>query len=114
MLKFANDLAKEQMQVTLEALKNAPPELSKKLKESLVNKLKYLSNYACHGEAQRDQTICLLYKDFEPYSFLFTMKRKNAFGEYDDWFSGGLIFHSDMCGKSSIVLEDVHGWSIHT
>jgi hypothetical protein len=40
MLKFANDLAKEQMQVTLEALKNAPPELSKKLKESLVNKLK--------------------------------------------------------------------------
>jgi hypothetical protein len=116
MLRFADKLAKEQMQVTLKALKNAPPELSKKLKESLVNKLRYLSNYACYvdDKLQRDQTICMLFKDFEPYSFIFTMKRKNASGGYDDWFSGGLIFHDDMCGRSSVVLENVHGWSVHT
>lgn len=112
MLKFANDMAKQQMQTILKELKNAPPEVADKLMASLVDKFKYLSRYACQNDAKFTQ--CVLYKDHEPFSFIFTMRRKNDQGEYKDWFAGGLIFHSDTCGKLSIVLENVHGWSVHT
>ena len=98
------------------ALEKAPADVQKKLRESLAHSLRYLATYACQEDHKN--TECVLYPDFEQFSFAFMMKRKNEIGEYKNWFNGGLIFHGqyDNFGGtgSSITLEAVHGWSIHT
>lgn len=88
--------------------------LSNKLKEQLD----YLDNYG-----GRDKTKCLLYKDWAPLSFRFTMQKKNESGALEHWFIGGLIFHSphDNFGDGgmpslSVSLDDSGEtrWEIHT
>ena len=91
------------------------------LREQLDEKLKYLDEYAEHGD--RGKTVCRLGKDFAPYSFAFTMlKRTSTEGkEYEYFFNGGLLFHDPHDGGGSgsfptlaVTLEPIHGWSVHT
>ena len=85
----------------------------------LKEKLEYLDTYAAHED--REATKCFLGYDWAPYSFSFTMQKRNAEGEYVHWFSGGLIFHGphDNGGDGSaptfsVNLNPTDGWSIHT
>lgn len=49
--------------------------------DQLEERLRYLDRYANHG--QTDKTECVLMKDFAPYSFSFTMrKRARSFDLY--------------------------------
>ena len=84
----------------------------------LEEQLDYLAGYACHKSPQ--DTRCLLYPDFAPYSFYFVMERKEK-DQYRRWFVGGVIFHGphDHGGTGeaptfSVCLEPTDGWSIHT
>ena len=87
--------------------------------EQLKEKLAYLDTYAEHGD--RGKTKCILYKDFAPYSFQFTMQERNELGEYQHWFIGGLVFHGDHDGYGSgsaptlsVCVNPTDGWSVHT
>lgn len=88
------------------------------LAEQLQNKLDYLDTYAEHGD--RGATICYLYSDFAPQSFEFEMMKRNDKGDYEHWFSGGLIyFGSGDTGvgapQFSVRIGNTNeGWSIHT
>lgn len=88
------------------------------LREQLEEKLEYLGTYAEYLD-----TKCYLGKDFAPYSFSFTMMRRDKGSEedYQYWFNGGCIFHGphDNGGDGgaptfSVNLNPHHGWSIHT
>jgi len=90
------------------------------LKEQLISKIEYLNSYA-NSEDDPNNTKCMLYKDWAPYSFGFTMLKKNKAGEYVRWFNGGLIFHGshDNGGDGSyptlsVNVSPQNGWSIHT
>ena len=79
--------------------------------DQLQEKLDYLDNYA-----GRENTTCLLRKDFAPYSFVFALMRGDK-----HWFTGGLIFHGshDNGGDGgaptfSVNVSPVDGWAIHT
>ena len=83
--------------------------------EQLQKELDYLANYSDR------ETRCLLFTDFAPQSFQFTMEVKNKDGEWEYWFNGGLIFHGAHDGHGSgaaptfsVTLTPTDGWSIHT
>lgn len=95
----------------------------------LQEKLDYLATYACfvreseadEGHLDADRTRCVLYADGAPYSFGFTMMRRQADGSYTYWFAGGLLFHGSHDGFGSgsgptyaVTLSKTDGWSIHT
>lgn len=87
--------------------------------KQLQDKLDYLDTYAEHGD--RGATRCVLGYDWAPYSFSFTMMRRNENGDYFPWYNGGLIFHSSHDGGGSgsaptysVCLNPTDGWSIHT
>ncbi len=89
------------------------------LGEQLKKQLRYLNNYAEHGDVGRTQ--CRLWDDFAPHSFYFVMKRRQEDGSYKRWFNGGLIFHGihDNGGDGgaptfSVSLTPATGWKIHT
>lgn len=68
--------------------------------EQLEKQLKLLENYG-------DETRCLLYSGFAPYSFAFMIQSKSKKGEWQNWFNGGLIYHRKY--------NDFGGdWKIHT
>jgi len=86
--------------------------------DSLKSKLLYLHTYAEHGD--KGKTRCVLYKDFAPQSFAFTMTIRKDDG-YEHWFHGGFIYHGthDNGGDGgaptfSVNLTPEFGWSIHT
>lgn len=82
----------------------------------LQSKLDYLNNY---GSGANKETKCLLYKDFAPNSFEFTMLEKRN-GEFSPMFNGGLIYYGD--GESGVGSPQFSvrlnttgsGWSINT
>lgn len=81
----------------------------------LQEQLDYLANYSAR------ETRCLLFTDFAPHSFQFTMEVKNGEGEWEHWFFGGLIFHGPHDGHGSgsaptysVTLTPTTGWSVHT
>lgn len=87
--------------------------------------LNYLATFACRredGAIDEMATRCVLDRDRAPWSFSFTMFRRDAeTGEYRPWFSGGLVFHGpeDDHGSGSApafatTLVPVAGWSVHT
>ena len=84
--------------------------------DSLQAQLDYLSTYS------DERCKCVLYKDFAPYSFAFTMQMKNEAGEYVRRFNGGLIYHGshDNGGVGggaptfSCTASPVQGWKVHT
>jgi len=89
--------------------------------ENLQEKLDYLGNYACNSGRQ---SRCLLFRDFAPQSFTFSMELKRE-DEPDDayrpWFVGGLIYHGPHDGHGSgsgptfsCCLSPTDGWSVHT
>ena len=89
------------------------------LRDQLDEKLRYLDEYAEHGD--RGKTRCQLNSDFAPYSWGFVLERRADDGEYHHWFTGGLIFHGphDAGGSGSyptlaVTLSPITGWSIHT
>jgi len=86
------------------------------LSENLEKSLSYLANYA-GGE----NTRCVLYRDWAPYSYEFVMERRDDTGIYRRWFNGGLIYHGSHDGHGSgsaptfsCTLTPTSGWSIHT
>lgn len=83
--------------------------------EQLQKELDYLANYS------QQETRCLLYKDFAPYSFRFVMERRADDGGFVYWFNGGLILHSNHDGFGSgaaptlsTCLNPTDGWAVHT
>ena len=51
-----------------------------------------------------------LYWDFAPYSFGFAERMKDG----RTGIVGGLIYHGRPDESYSIVMQPMHGWSIHT
>lgn len=87
--------------------------------KQLQEKLDYLDTYADHES--KGLTQCVLGSDWAPNSFSFLMMKKDANGEYQRWFNGGLIFHGPHDGGGnggaptfSVCLSPTDGWSIHT
>ncbi|KKM89345.1 hypothetical protein LCGC14_1249640 [marine sediment metagenome] len=87
--------------------------------KQLQEKLDYLDTYADHEN--KGLTQCVLGYDFAPYSFSFLMMKKDAAGEYQYWFNGGLIYFSS--GDSGVGLPQLSvrigdtsksGWDVHT
>lgn len=86
----------------------------------LKSRLEWLGEYADHDKNGR--TKCVLFEDWAPYSFSFTMYvRDSPEEEYRYWFNGGLILHG--AGSSgvgapefSVRIGDASraGWSVHT
>lgn len=89
--------------------------------DSLNQQLEYLAKYSCHDESP-DQTRCLLFGDWAPYSFTFIMQKRNPkTGEFEYWFYGRCTYHGphDNGGDGgaptfSVCLTPTTGWSIHT
>jgi len=82
--------------------------------KNFLDKLNYLHEYSKDSK-------CILYKDFAPMSFGFTMFKKTENGEWKRWFCGGLIFHGSFDGYGSgsgptfsVTLTKTDGWAIHT
>lgn len=94
--------------------------------DALQKQLVYLNGYGNPDNPWDGYSRCVLSKDFAPYSFAFTMQRKSKDGEYDYWFSGGLIYSgpgqpADGSSPSLSVSLDPdassgkkHMWSVHT
>ena len=90
-------------------------------REQLEEKLKYLENYACHGDEKR--TITELYDDGTPYGFYFVIQKRRDDNTYHPWFNGGLIFHGPHDGGGdggaptysvSLAGTKEQRWEIHT
>lgn len=89
--------------------------------DELVSQLHYLSNYGGGEGGIR----CVLFPDFAPMSFRFSME-KMAAEVWEPWFHGGLLYsgpgvNSDGNFPSLSVSLDpdcasgqVHKWSVHT
>ncbi len=82
----------------------------------LKNRLDYLEHYG-----KSDTTRVRLMPDGAPYSFYFVIEQKNAAGEWERLFNGGLLFHGPHDGLGSgsgptfaCTLTPTIGWSIHT
>ena len=110
MLKIVNDIAQKHFNETVKFAK-----ATGRFK-SLMEHIDYLHNYA-----GKENTRCLLRKDFAPYSFNFTMQKKRADGSYVYWFEGGLIYHGPHDGYGSgqaptlsVCLNPTDDWTIHT
>lgn len=89
--------------------------LSKQFRE----RLQYLSTYAENDE--KDSTLCVLYNDWAPHSFRFTVKRRQPDGSFKARMSGAFIFHdAGDSGVGQPTLSVRVGdssraeWSIHT
>jgi hypothetical protein len=89
------------------------------LRQQLEEQLKYLDEYAEHGD--RGKTCCRLYRDGAPYSFGFVMTVRGAGGIFRNWFSGGLLLHGAHDGHGSgaaptfaVCLQPTVGWTVHT
>ncbi|MBN1772543.1 MAG: DUF4120 family protein [Deltaproteobacteria bacterium] len=89
------------------------------LRENLEDQLRYLDEYAEHGD--RGKTCCRLYRDSAPQSFGFVMTVRREGGIYKTWFNGGLIFHGPHDGGGdggeptlAVCLTPTTGWAIHT
>ena len=67
--------------------------------EQLQDRLNYLDAYGNHE--RQGMTKCVISYDFAPHSFSLLMMRRDENGEYQRWWNGGLIFHTDH-------------WSVHT
>jgi len=85
----------------------------------LKEQLDYLDTYADHEN--KGLTKCVLGKDWAPYSFAFTMMKRDANGEYRYWFNGGLIFYDvgdTGVGEPqlSVRIGDTSesGWNVNT
>jgi hypothetical protein len=98
------------------------------LRQQLQQNLDFLAGYAngegCnYDQAQGKNTRCLLYADWAPHSFQFTMEVcRGPDQPWERWFIGGLIFHGphDNGGVGggpptfSCTLSPTHGWQVHT
>lgn len=91
------------------------------LSAQLQEKFDYLDSYA--NRNGRDATECRLHPDFAPYSFAFTMLRRDADKPEQEpvyWFNGGLIYFGlgdtgvDAPQYSVRLGDTSEGWSIHT
>jgi hypothetical protein len=89
------------------------------LRENLERQLRYLDEYAEHGD--RGKTRCVLYPDGAPYSFGFVIELRQSDGNYRTWFNGGLLFHGPHDGGGNggaptyaVCLKPTVGWTIHT
>lgn len=51
-----------------------------------------------------------LYKDFDPYSFIFVQRYEDG----TKGIVGGLIYHGIPDKSYSVTLLPTHGWQIHT
>jgi len=83
---------------------------------ALDTMIEYLGSYAEHRG-----TRCVLYKDWAPLSFAFSMEVADGEGGFKPWFNGGLIFHGDHDGGGnggaptfSVCLSPCDGWTVHT
>ena len=91
-------------------------------KQKLQESLDYLGGYACHDTSE--DTKVILFKDFAPNSFAFTMYKKQSDGEYKYWFNGGLIYSGPgqpLDGSFPALTVSIdpnngkaHDWSVHT
>ena len=87
----------------------------------LQDKLDYLGSFSC-PENDKTLTKCVLYKDFAPQSFGFTMfKKDRETGEYKRWFNGGMIYYGAGdtgvgAPQLSVRIGDSSqsGWQINT
>lgn len=90
-------------------------------KDQLQKKLDYLGSYG----GDTDKVRAVLDRDFSPYSFVFSVYRRDpttGFFDFDKrWFNGGLLYHGshDSYGSGSaptfaVTVEPTDGWSIHT
>lgn len=91
------------------------------LSKQLNGRLYYLANYGNNGDDYDGNTICLLGKDFAPYSFSFMMKRRKSTNEpYQNYFNGGLIYQGPNCPADgsfpslTVSLAEGTGWFVHT
>jgi hypothetical protein len=89
------------------------------MREQLEEPLRYLDEYAEHGD--RGRTCCRLYPDFAPYSFGFLMQARSTGGVFRNWFNGALLFHGPHDGGGnggaptySVCLRPTDGWTVHT
>lgn len=107
-----NDSAQKQLDGAREFAKSQGEDILAQLEE----KLAYLEHYA------GDTCECVLFKDFAPYSFEFTLSKVNSeTGERRQWFQGGLVYHGPRSTgvgfpELSVTLspsERGH-WEIHT
>jgi hypothetical protein len=92
--------------------------------DRLQRQLDYLGKYACHN-GDDHKTRCDLWVDSAPYSFTFTMMRRNEkTGGYENWFNGGLIYSGPgqpLNGSFPALVVSLdpeagkeHSWSVHT
>jgi hypothetical protein len=82
--------------------------------EQLQEKLDYLANYGAQ------ETRCVLFHDSSPQCLTFHMHQKRD-GEWEYWFSGGLIFYNagdagSAAPQFSTRISDIDksGWSVNT
>lgn len=71
------------------------------LRPQLDGVLKYLDEYAEHGD--RGRTRCRLFSDWAPHSMAVDMELRGDDGTYRRWFNGLLHYHSPS-----------REWSVHT
>lgn len=87
-------------------------------RRSLTDRLRYLANYANGPDCrfEKEGTKCALYKDSSPLSFLFDMYHGNGAGDWELWFSGGLMYHGPGAHSFAVelVADDKPHWSVHT
>lgn len=97
-------------------------------RNELEEQLEYLGGYANSPEEQK--TVCLLYTDFAPYSFGFTMYRlvsEDGQKKEKRWFNGGLIYYGpgdtgvdgpqfsvSLEGAFGVGRANKHRWEVNT
>lgn len=97
--------------------------------EAFLQQLLYLGTYAngdgCTFDKRRGKdTRCTLYADRSPFSFDFSMEKKESpQGDFERWFGGGLIYHGPVPaaadnGVPALTVElaggDAPHWGVHT
>lgn len=97
-----------------------PPEVKKTLEDNL----EFLRTFGCPKDgSDPNRYHCGLYKDFAPYSFLFSLRRRLPDSdeyERDVYMQGGLIFYAGAEGGSGHPQLSVRvggggaGWQINS
>lgn len=95
--------------------------LGAEARQDFEGRLAYLEHYA------QDGCVCDLYTDMAPYSFGFTIYKRQQDGSLQRWFNGGLIYYGPRetgvdSPQFSVSLSAVAGhelaakarWEIHT